>query len=58
MSWRDVFDCKISFWHLEHAAVTAREWGDKFLAWNGEVMYILDDRGSCEYTGIKVSDLL
>ena len=58
MSWRDVFDCKVSYLYRDHAAVKARECGYKFLAWNGDVMFILDDRGACAETGIKVAALL
>ena len=58
MTWRDVFDCKKPYSHRDEAARKARECGYKFVAWNGDILFILNDRGDTAETGIKVSALL
>lgn len=58
MSWRDVFDCKIGYKHPDEAARKAAECGYKFVAWNSEVLFILDKDGKWALTGIKVESLL
>jgi hypothetical protein len=57
MTWRDVFDCKAVYHNLEHAARTASMCGYKFLAWNGDILFVLDWTGKTASTGIAVSQL-
>lgn len=54
MTWRDIFDGhKVAFTHRDLAAKKARECGYKFLAWNGDVLFILNEKGHTAETGIK-----
>ena len=57
MTWRDVFDCKLQYQFKDEAARKAYECGYKFMAWNGIVFFILNDKGNTADTGIKVANL-
>lgn len=57
MSWRDVFDCKIPYTYPDDAARKAFECGYKFFAWNGQVLFVLNEKGNWAHTGIQVCNL-
>jgi hypothetical protein len=57
MSWKFVFHCKIHYSILDEAAVKAWECGYKFVLWNGDVFFILNEQGETEETGIKEESL-
>lgn len=58
MSWRDVFDPYKSHYRDEGEAVrTAHSCGYKFLAWNGDILFIHPNGTEAFDTGIKAESL-
>lgn len=58
MSWRHVFDCKVRYADESEAAKMACKCGYKFMAWNGDVLFVWNEYGDTAETGIKVAELL
>jgi len=40
LTWRDVFDCKSTYWHISHILKAASEAGYDYFVWNGRVYAI------------------
>jgi hypothetical protein len=57
MSWKFVFHCKKAYSILDDAAKKAWECRYKFILWNGDIHFILNEDGETEETGIKEEEL-
>ena len=58
LTWRDVFDCKITYWHISNILKAAEAAGYDYFAWNGRVYAIVRNEVAPERdTGLLTDDL-
>lgn len=58
MNWRNVFDCSKGCWQTkQEAAAVAARCGYRFMAWEQDVLFIVDDEGDTRETRIHVDEL-